>query len=247
MAFRPLLRPRALAPVVAAATGAAMLFTPRVLSAEEPLSDDTLNRKPIYDDLTSIPSTAIPSTPTPSTPASPSPPARPTPTDRLAVQIGHVRLALYNQSVRAEDALNAALTKTLNLEHSFTSTVRSLAPPKESSERIFPGALYILVASMAGSILTRNRNILLRASVPLVIGLGAANAVLPVTSKNVGELVWTYEKRFPAVADTHLRVRERVGRFVETGIAHSKMGVGMLEDKVGGFREGAEEWVRKGR
>jgi organizing structure protein 2 len=106
-------------------------------------------------------------------------------------------MAIYQQAVKGEKAVDNALTQTLRLEHSFTSTVRSLAPPRESGEKIFPGALYVLVASMAGSIVTRNRNILLRASVPLAVGITAANVVLPITSRNVGDLIWTYEEKYP--------------------------------------------------
>lgn len=139
------------------------------------------------------------------------------------------------------------MTRTLQLEHSFTSTIASLAPPKESNEKVVPGLLYVLVASMAGSIVTRNRNILLRASVPVAVGIGTAYAVLPLTMRNVGDLVWEYERRFPVVAENHVRVKDRVSRFVETGVAHSKMGVAMLEDKIGDVRAAVEEWVKKGR
>jgi MICOS complex subunit MIC26 len=100
---------------------------------------------------------------------------------------------------------------------------------------------------MAGSIITRNRNILLRATVPAAIGIGAAYAVLPITMRNVGDLVWTYEERYPVIADAHLRTKERVQRFLETGKAHSAMGVGMLQDKVGETREKLEDWVKKGK
>ncbi len=59
------------------------------------------------------------------------------------------------------------MDKAFALEQSFTSTVASLAPPaRESGERLMPGLIYVLVAAMAGSIVTRNRNILLRSSVP---------------------------------------------------------------------------------
>ena len=156
-------------------------------------------------------------------------------------------MALYRQAVRGEQAIDDALTSTLRLEHSFTSTVRSLAPPKESGEKIFPGALYVLVASMAGSIVTRNRNIVLRASVPAAVGLTAAYAVLPITTQNVGDLIWKYESRYPVLADAHLRTKERVANFWETGKAHSQMGVGMLQDKVSETRSSMEDWVKKGR
>lgn len=82
---------------------------------------------------------------------------------------------------------------------------------------------------------------------PLTVGIGAGWYFIPVTMGNVSELVWKYEKRFPVVADTHLRVKERVGTFVETGIAHSKMSLGMVEDKVGEARGKVEGWVSKGQ
>jgi len=224
-----------------------MVFSsPRILHAEEPLADEA-SRKPIYDD-TPLDATA----PSPTGPAAPSTPStstpyRPTPTDRLAVQVGYARMALYRQAVRAEDGVNNALTETLRLEHSFTSTIRSLAPPKESGEKVFPGGLYVLVATMAGSIVARNRNIVARATVPAAIGIGAAYAVLPITMKNVGDLVWTYEERYPVLADAHLRTKERITRFWETGKAHSAMTVAMVQDKVGETRASMEDWVKKGR
>jgi organizing structure protein 2 len=210
------------------------------------LTNHQQNRKPIYDDMpldTTSPTLSEPSKPS----TSPEETYRPTPTDRLAVQIGHARMALYRQAVRGEQAVDNALTKTLHLEHSFTSTIRSLAPPKESGEKIMPGGLYVLVATMAGSIVTRNRNILLRASVPAVVGIAAANFVLPITSKNVGDLIWTYEKKYPVLADAHLRTRERIAHFIETGKAHAGMTAGMVEGKLADTRESLEGWVKKGR
>lgn len=64
---------------------------------------------------------------------------------------------------------------------------------------------------------------------------------------NIADLAWSYEKKFPVVADTHLRIKERVSSFIETGIAHSKMSVGMLEDKIGEVRGKTEDWVKKGK
>ena len=125
--------------------------------------------------------------------------------------------------------------------------MRSLAPPKESGEKIFPGALYVLVASMAGSIVTCNRNIVQRASVPAAVGLTAAYAVLPITMNNVGNLVWRWEEKYPVVRDNHLRVTESVRHFIETGKAHSQMGLAMAEDKVQGVRETVQDWVKKGQ
>lgn len=222
-----------------------------------PISNTTqLSRKPIYDDDdASVPPATQAPLPTPSTPSAPSPPSlhtptsatAPTPTDRLAAQVRQLRLFLHRQAQRAEDGANRTLTRALRLEHSFTRTVASLAPPAESRERLLPNAIYVLVAAMAGSIVTRRRNVLVRAALPAAVGLGTAYAVLPLTMRNVGDLVWSYERRWPPLADAHLRVRDRVGRFVQTGVAHSRMGVAMVEDKVVELREDVEEWVKKGK
>ncbi|KAL1800324.1 hypothetical protein ACET3X_000666 [Alternaria dauci] len=247
MAFRPLLRQRAAVPAMAALSAAA-IFAPGTVYAEERPADH-VDRKPIYDDMpidTTAPTAPSLADPSDSS-SSPESTYRPTPTDRLAVQIGRARMALYEQAVRGEKAVDNALTETLRLEHSFTSTIRSLAPPRESGEKVLPGALYVLVSSMAGSIITRNRNILLRTSVPVAVGITAANLVLPITTKNVGDLIWTYEERYPVLADTHLRMKSRISQFIETGKAHAQGTVGMVEGKLADTRENLEGWVKKGR
>ncbi|KAL2257724.1 hypothetical protein VTK26DRAFT_9259 [Humicola hyalothermophila] len=171
----------------------------------------------------------------------------PTPTDRLAAQIRRARLFLYSQACTAEDAVNETMSRVFAMEQSFTSTLASLAPARESGERLMPGAIYVLVAGMAGSIVARNRGVLLRAATPLALGLGAAWTVLPVTMGNVGALVWEYEKRVPAVADAHLRAREGVERALYLSQAHAQMVESKIQDGVRSAREALEEWVRKGK
>lgn len=146
-----------------------------------------------------------------------------------------------------EDGVNNLMTSFLKLENDFTTTIASLAPPRESGEHLLPGGIYVLVAAMAGSIITRNRNILLRATVPIAAGVGAGYAVLPITTTNVGNLVWKYEERYPVIRDNHLRASQGIRHFIETGKAHSQMGLAMAEDKVQGARENLEEWVKKGK
>jgi organizing structure protein 2 len=207
------------------------------------ISAQIKSHKPIYDDGWLLP----PSNNTPSSSLTTPSSSAPTPTDRLTKHVAAARLFLHKYAAKTEDATNDALNKSFDLEKSFTSTVASLAPPKQSGEQLMPGLIYVLVSAMGSSILVRNRNILLRASVPFAVGIGAGYYFIPVTMGNVGELVWKYESKYPVLADTHLRVKERVTRFVETGIAHTKMSVGMVEDKVGEVREGVENWVSKGK
>jgi MICOS complex subunit MIC26 len=211
-------------------------------------------RKPIYDDpsLDTAAGSTIPGTPAPPKTSSslfPDPehrPHGPTPTDRLAGQIRGVRLFLYDQSARAEDALNRTMSRAFDLEQSFTSTIASLAPPRESGERLMPGVLYVLVAAMAGSIATRRSNILLRAAVPIAFGVGTANVVLPITSANVGRLAWKYEERVPVVAEAHKSTAEGIRKGVHFAQVHGRLGADWVSQAIGQARNSLEGWVRKG-
>lgn len=213
-------------------------------------------RKPIYESATAhAPSTheiAL-TTPVPASGITETPQDEantkksPTPTDRLAGQIRNSRLFLHNYAAKAEDAVNGGMDRFMSAEHSFTSTVASLAPPKESNEKLLAGGIYVLVAAMAGSIISRNRNILIRFATPIVTGVTAAHYTVPRTTENVGNLIWSYEEKYPAIRDNHLRIKDGVKHFIETGKAHSQMGLAMAEDKVSGVRESVEDWVKKGR
>ena len=110
-----------------------------------------------------------------------------------------------------------------------------------------PGMIYVLVAAMAGSIVTRRSNILFRATVPLAFGVGAGWAVIPITMRNVSDLAWTYEQRFPVVADTHKSIRESVEKGWSFAKVHTEVGKQYVGDKVGETREAVEGWVKKGK
>ncbi|PTB65325.1 hypothetical protein BBK36DRAFT_1204896 [Trichoderma citrinoviride] len=225
-------------------------FSPAVVFAEGP------KRKPIYDEAEPFsPQPAAPSLPAilPSKPTTDDHADHadhehtPTPTDRLAVQIGRARLFLYDVAVAAEDKVNQTMDSAFDLEQSFTRTIASLAPPRESGEKLMPGAIYVLVAAMAGSIVTRNRNVVLRATVPFALGVGAGWTVLPITMRNVSDLAWKYEQKFPAVAESHIKLREGIQRGIHFAKVHKDVGVQYVDDKVTNVREAVENWVAQGK
>ncbi|KAH6606620.1 apolipo o [Trichoderma cornu-damae] len=248
MAARVLLQRRSFAPLAAAALGG-VAFSPAVVFAEAP------KRKPIYDETDDYrsPLPAAPSPPAilPSQPITnddeEQKPRAPTPTDRLAVQVGRARLFLYGVAAAAENRVNQTMDSAFDLEQSFTRTVASLAPPRESGEKLMPGAIYVLVAAMAGSILARNRSVVLRATVPFALGLGAGWTVLPITMRNVSDLAWKYEQKFPAVAESHTRLREGIQRGIHFAKVHREVGVRYVDDKVTDVREAIENWVAQGK
>ena len=137
------------------------------------------------------------------------------------------------------------MSSVLHQERAFTQTIASLAPPPETHERILPGALYVLVAAMAGSITSRNRNIILRATVPVAVGIGAAWVVLPVTSRNVGDLIWTYEEKAPVIALNHLRIRGAIQESWKQAKTRGEATKRWSDEMVKESREAIEGWVRK--
>jgi organizing structure protein 2 len=204
-------------------------------------------RKPIYDDYEASPALPEKTVPSSGSTGNPQKPTSPTPTDRLAAQIGKTRLFLHAHVAAAENKVNEIMDSALHLEESFTGTIASLAPPPQSGEKLMPGSLYVLVAAMTGSIVTRNRNILLRATVPLAVGIGAGWVVLPVTMRNVADLLWKYEQRFPAIADGHIRTREGIEKAWHMARVHTQLAVNTVDDKVSAGREAVEDWVKKGK
>ncbi|KAL8419622.1 hypothetical protein RB594_002709 [Gaeumannomyces avenae] len=203
-----------------------------------------------YDETPSAPKTSAPALPSPEQSYGDAQPVvrrGPAATDLLAAQIRRARLFLHAQAATVEDGVNSALGRALDLEQSFTATVASLAPPRESGERIMPGLVYVLVAAMAGSIVARRRNVLLRTATPAAFGVAAGWTVLPFTMRNVGDLAWRYEERVPAVANAHVRTREALEKSVVMSKVHYQLGVQFVEDKVTATRETLEGWVRKGK
>ena len=139
--------------------------------------------------------------------------------------------------------MSAFLTK----EQNFTSTIASLAPAPQTGEQLLPGALYVLVASMAGSIISRNRNLILRAATPPAVGIGAAYVVLPNTMRNVGDLIWTFEERSEFVAVNHLRIRGAVSEGWAQATVRRESIKEWSVKSARGIRETVESWIQQGR
>lgn len=139
------------------------------------------------------------------------------------------------------------MKRAFTMEKDFTHTVASLAPPADSNEAVVPGLIYVFVATLAGSIVTRNRGVIFRAGVPLAFGATAAYAALPLTMRNVEDLYGRYESRYPELQAFHNRMNEQTRYIWETGKAHTAMTVQRGEDLLDEARKKMEDWVRQGR
>jgi organizing structure protein 2 len=168
-------------------------------------------------------------------------------TESLEAQIARARLFLHARVAATETVVDNALTSFFNLETNLTSTIAGLAPPPQSGERLMPGSVYVLVAAMTGSIISRNRNILLRGLGPVAAGIGAGWLILPATMGNVGDLLWKYEERFPVVAQSHLTTRATFQKAWDSARLHTTSAGRLVDEKLGEGRNIIEGWVRQAK
>ncbi|KAL6241386.1 hypothetical protein RBB50_011650 [Rhinocladiella similis] len=213
--------------------------------AEAPLKDEVIpDKKPIYSSYE--PSPTAPTLPA-DTPDLKPQPTSPTPTDRLAEQVKTARLFLYKQSLSAENGVNDLLTWAFKKETNIANTIASLAPAPETGEQLLPGAIYVLVSTMAGSIVTRNRGIFVRATFPLAVGITAGWMLIPVTMRNTSDLIWEYEKRVPAISETHLQIRDAVQETWKQARTYAQGASRWADDTANETRKKVEDLVSKGK
>ena len=174
-------------------------------------------------------------------------PSSPTPTDRLTEQVKRVRLFLYDQSLTAENGVNNILSWAFQKESNFANTIASSAPAAETGEQLLPGAIYVLVATMAGSIVSRNRGIFLRATFPLAVGITAGWMLIPVTMENTSNLIWEYEKKVPAISETHAQISGFVKEAWRQTRVHAQLAGTWADDKATETRKKVEDLVSKGK
>lgn len=201
-------------------------------------------KKPIYSAFPVAPTTPKPSS---TSPVSNPNPVSPTPTDRLTSQVKTARLFLYDKSLAAENGFNDLLTWAFRKETSFSNTIASLAPAPETGEQLLPGTIYVLVATLAGSIVSRNRGIFLRAATPLSVGITAGWLLIPVTMRNTSDLIWEYEKKVPAISETHAQVSGFVKESWRQAKVHANLAVNWADNTAHETRQKVEDLVSKGK
>lgn len=162
-------------------------------------------------------------------------------------QVRRARLSLYEQSLAAENAINKFMSYVIHKETSFTNTIASLAPAPETGEQLLPGAIYVLVAAMAGSIATRNQNLFFRATVPFAVGITAGWMLIPVTMRNIADLSWEYEEKVPLISNTHAEIRGFTREAWRQTRVRARLLSDWADEKAAAGREKLESWVKEGK
>lgn len=132
--------------------------------------------------------------------------------DNLEKIINKGRNWVAGKAEQGQQKADNVFEKYLNAEKSVTSTIAEI---KSDEEDILPGGIYVLVSTLTGSILARNRNIALRGIAPVVFGVAAFRYFLPQTYENTGKLIWKFEQKAPSLADTHVKTKQQVDGLVK--------------------------------
>ncbi|KAG5519520.1 hypothetical protein PMAC_001674 [Pneumocystis sp. 'macacae'] len=85
--------------------------------------------------------------------------------------------------------IEEAVDKWIGIENRIERVAEEIAPSKEE---ILSGGMYVMVAGMAGLILTRKRAFPIRFATPVITSFAASTYFFPQTHKNIRNMVWRY-------------------------------------------------------
>jgi len=109
------------------------------------------------------------------------------------------------------------VSRWIGVEHAIERRIKSLIPVDEP---LTPGFLYTGVATLTGSVITRNRMLPLRLLSPPLFFVLSFQQFLPKTSANVSEYLSSLEHTyFPRLAQTQ-----------DTAVAHTALSIEMAKD-----------------
>ncbi|KAH8550839.1 apolipo protein O-domain-containing protein [Umbelopsis sp. PMI_123] len=111
----------------------------------------------------------------------------------------------YDEGV---EQLHQVQTKLQKFENNVKKTIDETIAP---GEHVMPNALYVGVAALAGTIVARNRNIVLRFATSTAFAVGTSYYLMPNTTRNIGNHLDRLERKFPPLYDAHQQLNEAFG------------------------------------
>ncbi|CAJ0908299.1 2572_t:CDS:2 [Entrophospora sp. SA101] len=119
---------------------------------------------------------------------------------KLEESIRDTRIKIIKSSKELEKKINNITDKWIEKEKHAEKLLKEVISP---DEKLMPNVLYIAVAGLAGTIVARNSNILVRIISPLLFTVSSSYYFLPKTSRNIASKLQEYEKGYPEVIKIH--------------------------------------------
>lgn len=131
--------------------------------------------------------------------------------------------------------MNQGYTKYNETERQVTDTMTEL---HYKPEDLLPSTLYIVIATMSGNIMARQRGLIAKTTFPLVLGLASFRYFLPQTFNNVSGFVWNLEKRaLPDLTEQQQLALAKADQFVQGVEKSSQRNQKRLEDSANSLRK----------
>ncbi|KAI8579177.1 hypothetical protein K450DRAFT_243128 [Umbelopsis ramanniana AG] len=113
-----------------------------------------------------------------------------------------------NDTYDEGEQLNQVQTRLQRFESNVKKCVDDTIAP---GEYVMPNALYVGVAALAGTIVSRNRNVVLRFATSTAFAVGTSYYLMPNTTRNIGQHLDRLERKFPPLYGAHQQLNEAFG------------------------------------
>lgn len=137
----------------------------------------------------------------------------------------------FNQTwISTEGKLDQLTTSYHTKEQHFSTTIAKL---HDRDEDLLPGSIYIAIAALTGSIITRRSNIVFRGIAPVILGTLAFKFALPITFKNSTSFLHKIEhENLPQITNKQDELVGKVESLVTKSEEEYKKGVSKFDTGV---------------
>ncbi|ORX35784.1 apolipo protein O-domain-containing protein [Kockovaella imperatae] len=147
----------------------------------------------------------------------------------ISPYVAQARTSLGDAFSGASDYVQNGVSRWITFERKVEREVKSVLPKDES---LTPGIIYVLIAGLTGSVLTRTRAFPIRFLAPPLLTLAAMPYFLPRTSHNLRAYLSDVEdKHFPEIGASHDQLNARLAMHWD-----------MLTNRLGSATQDAKGW-----
>ncbi|KTW26478.1 hypothetical protein T552_02959 [Pneumocystis carinii B80] len=115
------------------------------------------------------------------------------PPSTLQLKISQSRNQLEKNVKDVSMRIENIVDKWIGIENKVEKFAKELVP---SNGEIISGGIYVMIAGMAGLILTQRRSFSIRFMTPIFISLAASTIFLPETHRNFRNMIWKYKQNY---------------------------------------------------
>lgn len=151
-----------------------------------------------------------------------------------------LRNIINNTFTSTETKIDELTTSYHKKEQHFSTTIANL---HNRDEDLLPGSIYILIAALTGSIITRRSNILFRGIVPLTLGTIAFKFALPKTFNNSTSFLHSIEnEKLPELTKSQDQFVKDLENLVNKSEAGVQDGVKKFDNNVEELKKGIKKY-----